>query len=137
MILLDYAARPGELLVARAKDGLYPLVDINFRVRSGKDTTWKSFSTATRRAPVHPLAASEHTLAAADLAPTLPADVPLTVKRYWQSAGGQLVLRFELTNKTTASIEIGALGIPMIFNNILQDKHLDEAHTDKIGRAHG
>src|SRR3546814_4168654 len=77
MILLDDAARPGERLVARAKDGLYHLGDINFRVRSGKDTTWKSFSTATRRAPVHPLAASEHTLAAADLAPTLPADVPL------------------------------------------------------------
>lgn len=126
----DYT--PDERLEARAKDGLYHLGDINFRVRSDGDTVWKSFSTATKRAPVDPLAASEYTLAAADLAPTLPADVPLAVKRYWQSVDGHLVLRFELTNKTAAPLEIGALGIPMIFNNILQDKPLDEAHADNV-----
>lgn len=126
----DYT--PDEWLEARAKDGLYHLGDLNFRMRSAKDTAWRSFSTAAKRMPVTPLAASGHILAAADLAPTLPADVPLAVKRYWQSVDGNLVLRFELTNKTAAPLEIGALGIPMIFNNILQDKHLDEAHTDNV-----
>ena len=126
----DYT--PDERLEARAKDGLYHLGDINFRIRSDGQTAWQSYSTATKRAPVIPFAASGQTLAAADLAPTLPADVPLSVKRYWQSVNGHLVLRFELTNKTAAVLEIGALGIPMIFNNILQDKHLDEAHADNV-----
>src|SRR5690606_18650961 len=121
-----------ERLEARAKDGLYHLGDLNFRVRSDGDTAWRSFSTAAKRAPVAPLAASGYILAAADLAPTLPADVPLAVKRYWQSVDGHLVLRFELANNTAAPLEIGALGIPMIFNNILQDKHLDEAHADNV-----
>src|SRR5690606_12462178 len=121
-----------ERLEARAKDGLYHLGDLNFRVRSDGDTAWRSFSTAAKRAPVATLAASGYILAAADLAPTLPADVPLAVKRYWQSVDGHLVLRFELANKTAAPLEIGALGIPMIFNNILQDKHLDEAHADNV-----
>ncbi len=126
----DYT--PDERLEARAKDGLYHLGDINFRIRSSQHATWSSYSTATKRTPVIPLAATGHTLAAADLGPTLPSDVPLAVKRYWQSVNGHLVLRFELTNQTETALEIGSLGIPMIFNNILQDKHLDEAHADNV-----
>jgi len=126
----DYT--PDERLEARAKDGLYHLGDINFRVRSDKDTAWQSFSTAAKRVPVIPVTASGQTLAAADLAPSLPENAPLAVTRYWQSVDGNLVLRFDLTNKTAAPLEIGGLGIPMIFNNILQDKHLDEAHADNV-----
>ena len=126
----DYT--PDERLEARAKDGLYHLGDINFRVRFDNDTAWRSFSTASKRAPVIPVAATGQTLAAANLGPTLPADAPLGVTRYWQTVDGNLVLRFDLTNKTAAPLEIGGLGIPMVFNNILQDKHLDEAHADNV-----
>src|SRR5690606_30987717 len=89
----DYT--PHERLEARAKDGLYHLGDINFRVKTDRQTSWQSYSTATKRAPVIALTATGHTLAAANLSPTLPADVPLAVKRYWQSVNGDLVLRFE------------------------------------------
>lgn len=126
----DYT--PDERLEVRAKDGLYQLGDINFRVRTGASGDWQSFSSAAKRAPVIPLSASGSILAAADLAPTLPNDVPLAVKRFWQNDDGHLILRFELTNKTTHDIEIGALGIPLIFNNILEGKHLDEAHADNV-----
>lgn len=126
----DYT--PHERLEARAKDGLYHLGDINFRVKTDRQTSWQSYSTATKRAPVIALTATGHTLAAANLSPTLPADVPLAVKRYWQSVNGDLVLRFELTNETETALEIGSLGIPMVFNNILQDKSLDEAHADNV-----
>ncbi len=126
----DYT--PDERLEARAKDGLYHLGDINFRIRTDGNADWQSYSTASKRAPVIPLAATGQTLAAADLGPTLPENTPLTVKRYWQSVNDNLVLRFELTNKTGSALEIGSLGIPMIFNNILQDKSLDEAHADNV-----
>lgn len=126
----DYT--PNERLEARAKDSLYHLGDINFRVRSDQQTPWQAYSTAAKRVPVIPLTAAGQTLMAADLGPTLPPDVPLAVKRYWQSIASQLVLRFELTNKTEADLEIGSLGIPLIFNNILQDKNLDEAHADNV-----
>ena len=126
----DYT--PDERLETRAKDGLYHLGDINFRVRTTENSDWQSYSTATKRATVVPLQPQGQTLAAADLAPSLPSDAPLGVTRYWQSVNGQLVLRFDLTNKTASPLEIGALGIPMIFNNILQDKHLDEAHADNV-----
>ncbi|MFC3198624.1 DUF5695 domain-containing protein [Parapedobacter deserti] len=126
----DYT--PAERLEARAKDGLYHLGDINMRVRTGAQMPWQSYATATKRAPVIPLPATGDTFAASDLTPTLPSDVPLAVKRFWQSVDGMLVLRFELTNTTNSAIEIGSLGIPMVFNNILQDKSLDEAHADNV-----
>lgn len=126
----DYT--PSERLEARAKDGLYHLGDINLRIQSTPGGNWQSFSTASKRAPVIALPQSGNTLAAADLAPTLPTDIPVGIKRYWQLIDGYLVLRFEISNKTSHPLEIGSLGIPMIFNNILQDKHLDEAHADNV-----
>lgn len=126
----DYT--PDERLATRAKDGLYHLGDINFRVRIGSSGDWKAYSTVTKRAPVKPLPSGTNTLAAADLAPSLPTDVPVDVKRLWQTVDGHLILRFQLTNKTGQAIEIGSLGIPLIFNNILEGKHLDEAHADNV-----
>ena len=75
------------------------------------------------------LPTSAQTLAAADLTPTLPADCPVQVTRSWALDGGRLVLRFELKNKTAEPVRIGALGIPMIFNNVLNNRSLDQAHT--------
>ena len=39
------------------------------------------------------------------------------------------MLRFELKNKSSEAVQIGALGIPMIFNNVLNERSLDEAHA--------
>lgn len=128
--VFDYT--PDERLETRAKDGLYHLGDINLQVRDTGSDTWKTYSTAAKRAPVSALPAGGNILAAADLTPTLPAEMPLAVKRFWESADEALILSFELQNRSQEAIEIGSLGIPMIFNNILQDKHLDEAHSDNV-----
>lgn len=128
--LFDYT--PDEWLEARDKDGLYHLGDINLRVRTIDNPVWQAYSTATKRSPVTPITVAGNTLAAADLTPTLPADAPFRVRRYWQSVASGLVLRFEVTNTGVKPLEIGSLGIPMIFNNILQNKSLEEAHADNI-----
>lgn len=123
---------PSDRLESRNKDGFYHLGDLNLRLRSGDGGEWKRYSTAAKRAPVQALSQGGNVLAVADLANTLPADIPLQVKRYWELSDGQLVLRFELQNKTDKIIEIGSLGIPMVFNNILQEKSLDEAHAQNV-----
>jgi len=122
---------PGDRLEIRDKDGLYHLGDINLRLRTG-DGAWKQYSTAAQRAPVTPIAPTGNILAGADLANTLPDDLPVSVKRFYEIDQEQLVLRFEISNKTSSTVEIGALGIPMIFNNILQGKSLDEAHAENV-----
>ncbi len=125
----DFDFTPGDLLVARSRDGYYHLGDIDLRLRVGDSGEWKSYSTALLRTPVRALPTPDQVLAAADLAPTLPAEIPLQVTRTWGLEGGNLVLRFTLKNKTSQSVQIGALGIPMIFNNVLNDRSLEQAHA--------
>lgn len=120
---------PGDLLVERSKDGYFHLGDITLRLRIGKSGDWQNYSTATARTPVTSLPSSPGILASADLTPTLPSDFPLQIIRTWLLEDGKLVLRFELKNKKSEPIEIGALGIPMIFNNILNNRSLGEAHA--------
>ena len=120
---------PGDLLVERSQDKYFHLGDITLRLREGASGDWKNYSTATSRAPVTPLSASATVLAASDLAPTLPSDIPLQVTRMWTLEDGHLVLRFTLKNKSSQPVEIGALGIPMVFNNVLNNRSLEEAHA--------
>ena len=122
---------PGDRLEIRDKDGMYHLGDINIRIKQ-TNSTWISYSTATKRAAITPLKTSETILAAADLANTLPKDIPVKINRYYELDGDDLVLRFEIKNISANKIEIGALGIPMIFNNILEGKSLDEAHMQNV-----
>jgi len=123
---------PNDRLIQRSRDGLYHLGDLNLRLRQTGGTEWKRYSTAAKRADVEKLNASGKVLAAANLAATLPADIPLEVIRYWETSGGNLVLRFELKNRSEETVEIGALGIPMIFNNILEGKTLDQTHAANV-----
>jgi hypothetical protein len=125
----DFDFTPGDLLVARSKDGYFHLGDITLRLRAGSSGDWKNFSTSIARTPVKPLPVSKAVLAAADLTPTLPTDFPLQITRSWGLESGKLVLQFVLKNKSAETVQIGALGIPMIFNNVLNERSLEEAHA--------
>lgn len=128
----DFDFTPSDSLKVRSANGLYHLGDLNLQLRWGKDREWKKYRTAAERNPVKTLKVSGNVLAAADLSPTLPADIPLNVTRYWEKQDGQLVLRFVLKNTGKEAVEIGGLGIPMIFNNILEGKTLEQAHGHNV-----
>ena len=120
---------PGDMLVERSQNGYYQLGDITLRVRSGGASEWKNFTTAVERKPVAALPAAAPVLAVADLTPALPADCPVQVTRTWALHGGKLSLTFGLKNTAGEPVEIGALGIPMIFNNIITGRNLTQAHA--------
>lgn len=122
---------PGDRLEIRDKDGLYHLGDINLRIKK-TNGTWKSYSTAAKRATVQPLEVSSDILAGADLSNTLPNDIPVSINRYYELDRDHLVIRFEIRNTSDQSIEIGALGVPMVFNNILEGKSLVETHAQNV-----
>ncbi|TRZ43793.1 hypothetical protein DMZ48_08770 [Robertkochia solimangrovi] len=122
---------PSDRLEIRDKDTLYQLGDLNFRLRT-TNGDWKSYSTSYKRGAVSPLEVKGATLAAADLTGTLPSGLPVRIERYYEKEGNHLVMRFEISNISEQEIEIGALGIPMIFNNILEGKSLDETHAQNV-----
>ncbi|HEY1579220.1 MAG TPA: DUF5695 domain-containing protein [Terracidiphilus sp.] len=123
----DFA--PAELLAARSTDGYYHLGDLDLRLRQSGQTDWKGYSTAWHRNPVQTLAPHPGELLRQNLKSTLPTDFPLQIIRVWAVENGKLVLRFILKNSSDNSIEIGALGIPLIFDNIISGKSLEEAHA--------
>ncbi len=125
----DYT--PDELLKNRARDNFYHLGDINLTIRPLGETTWSRYSSAQKRSAINPLMPSGDILAAGDMAPTLDG-IPLHVIRSWEQDNGDLVLRFTITNVTKKAYEIGGLGIPMVFNNNMDWKNLDSAHTDNV-----
>ena len=123
---------PGDRLEERASNRFYHLGDINIGLRSG-NSEWEYYSTARNRKDVEVIAsAAPQTLLAADLAATLPDSIPLRVVRHWEKDGASLVLRFALTNTSQLPVEIGALGIPMVFNNNSNGKSLDLAHAESV-----
>lgn len=125
---LTFDFTPADRLAQRAADGFHHLGDINMRLRTETTGEWRDFSTATARQPVTTIPSSGRTLASADLAATLPADIPLKVTRSWQMHNGTLALTFELTNRTATPVEIGALGLPVVFNNLITGRNLEQAH---------
>jgi len=124
----DFDFTPADQLPKRAGDHFFQLGDLTVRLRESGDGEWQNYSTASERRPVIALPATDQALAAADLAPTLPQDCPLHVMRTWALDQGKLVLKFELKNKSSAPVQIGALGIPLIFNNYITGRSLADAH---------
>jgi len=122
----DFA--PASHFAKRLGNGFYRLGDIDLRVRTAGETGWRDASTAFKREPVTPLADTAGVLAAADITASLGDDFPLRVSRQWTQSNGHLVLRFTLTNPGDKPVEIGGLGLPMIFDNIITGRELDQAH---------
>jgi hypothetical protein len=123
---MDYT--PGDRLKERSADSFYHLGDLDLRLRSEEEKDWKDFSTAHERQPVR-VTSAEGGKFSADLAPTLPAGIPLTITRTWSVQNGELSLSFLLTNRTDQLVHIGGLGIPLVFNNIMNGKKLDQAYA--------
>lgn len=119
---------PGGREAERAGDGYVHVGDIHLRVRA-PGGPWRDFSSAHQRQPIRPLPAGGAVLAAADITASLGAGSPLKVERRWVSERGGLTLRFVLTNTSKAAVEIGGLGLPMVFDNIITDRSLEEAHA--------
>lgn len=119
---------PGGRDAERQGDGYVHLGDLHLRLRTGGGG-WLDFSSSMRR-PLRVLPTTAKELAAADITGTMGAGLPLSVERRWSHEGEALVLRFVLSNTSSQAIEIGALGLPMVFDNILTDRSLEEAHAE-------
>ena len=115
---------PADRFDKRSGNGFHHVGDLILRVRTGSES-WKDYDTAADRKPVQPLPVSGQTLAAADVSPP---DIPLQITRSWVNEDGRLALHFEIRNKSNTPVQIGALGIPVVFNNMLTGRTLEQAH---------
>lgn len=128
----DFDFLPSNLAKQRRGSGYAHLGDLTLRLRTAGGP-WQDFSSYRLRAPIKPLATDGNELAAADISLTMAtstsAKLPLRVTRRWRADGRSLVLTFSLTNTSTAAVEIGGLGMPLVFDNILTGRTLEQAHS--------
>ncbi|MGN6376126.1 MAG: DUF5695 domain-containing protein [Sphingomonas sp.] len=112
----------------RACDGYMHIGDLNVRLRL-PGGTWHDFASSQHRVPVAPLRTADGVLAAADITATMGPGIPLRVTRSWRRESDALELQFQLTNRADQPVEIGGLGMPMVFDNVLTGRSLEQAHA--------
>ncbi|APA14501.1 hypothetical protein SS1G_06426 [Sclerotinia sclerotiorum 1980 UF-70] len=115
--LTTFDFSPFDVLSQRSQNGNYHVGDITLRYRAVGDSSWTSVDSAAERAAV-----TSTGVTSANLAPTLPSGIPLSITRAWSISGADINLNFTITNQGTSSIEIGALGFPIEFNSIFTDR---------------
>lgn len=134
---------PTWLEAQRSGNGFNHLGDLHLRVRVGRDGPWRDFTSANTRGAIRVLPAGGSVLAAADITASMGSSPPFRVERRWVNEDGVLALRFTIVNTSGAPMEIGVLGMPMVFDNVITDRDLQTAHqhasfTDPyIGRDAG
>lgn len=122
---------PSGRAAERKGDGYVQIGDLHLRTRTA-GAPWRDFSSALHRRPVRPLAEHRNVLSAADITASMGDAVPLAVERRWLDESGALALRFTLSNRGSVPVEVGALGMPMVFDNIITDRTLEQAHAEAV-----
>jgi hypothetical protein len=122
---LDYT--PGDRSKERSADTFYHLGDLDLRMRASGTATWTDVSTAFHRVPVTNVAANDARFSG-DVTASLPSGTPVKVVRTWAVEGGDIVLRFAVINTGAKALELGGVGIPMVFNNIMNERTLDQSY---------
>jgi len=115
---------PFDYISRRARNSQYHWGDVILRYREVNTATWLEANSATSRKPVTQL--QTNALSAGSLTRTLPLALPLNITREWIDTGGDLALRFTLTNTGKTSLEIGSLGFPAEFNSIFTGRSAEK-----------
>ena len=119
----------------RKIEGMNYLGDINLQWKNMADTSWYNYSSAKHRLGNKIIKSSDNKIFSQSTI-NLPDAAASTfqIKRSWErnNVGGKdgFVLKFTVKNISNRSIEIGGLGFPLIFNNILHGQSLEQAHHE-------
>ncbi len=119
---------PSNRAAERRGDGYVHVGDVHMRLRLGGGA-WQDYASARHRQPIRPLPVAGAVLARADITATMGAGFPLTVERAWVRQDGAPAMRLTIANPGRRAVEIGGLGLPMVFDNIITDRSLEQAHA--------
>ncbi|MEO8778112.1 MAG: DUF5695 domain-containing protein, partial [Rhodanobacter sp.] len=125
---VDFDFVPDDQESKRQGNGYDHLGDIELRLRTAGGA-WQDYSSAFHKSQVRALPAHGDVLAVADLSACFPQGMPLNIRRTWVVSEGTLSLRFVLTNRSSLPVEVGGLGLPMVFDNILTGRSAEQAYT--------
>jgi hypothetical protein len=111
---------PSDVFSSRNGVGNYHTGDVTLRWRSEGQSAWKEIDTAAQRATGPTSTNSSDSLLSSSFSGlTANYTESLNVTRNWREDGGDLVLQVTIANPNKEStVELGAFGFPIEFNNI-------------------
>ncbi len=117
---------PADRFTQRIMPPYYHLGDFTLRARTGSNP-WVSYSSAQSRDIIEPTVVDANNVIT-NIPLVLSGSINLNVRRIWSTDGGNLTLRFEITNNSAQTVELGSFGAAMVFNNVLTGRSLQQAH---------
>ncbi|KAF2149092.1 hypothetical protein K461DRAFT_288427 [Myriangium duriaei CBS 260.36] len=113
---------PSDYFQYRNGNGNYHTGDLGLRFRTGTSGSWTTVETAQNR-QANTAVTQKNGVYQSNLNAALPAAKGvLDVSRVWAQVSGDLTLSFTITNVASSSVQIGALGMPIEFNNIFYNR---------------
>lgn len=110
---------PSDVFELRNGPGQYHTGDLTFRYRWDNGSDWQDADTAALRLNTSSFLAAEPALLNTSLNPQLPQLTNgIEVFRTWATLEGDLTLEFTIQNTEARPLELGAVGMPIEFNNI-------------------
>lgn len=118
---------PSDYFHYRNDDGQYHTGDLTIQFRSTGDSTWSSADTSILRQEATVSSTQRNGAIVSELNDALHNSTDtLNVTRAWRMDQGDLTLEFEIENIAASTVEIGALGFPIEFNNIFTNRTATE-----------
>lgn len=117
---------PSDYFSLRNGVGNYHTGDITLRWRTQGQSEWNDLDTSAQR-DTNPKTstASSNSLLHSSFDNVYP-DAPISINRDWMMEDGDLVLQATITSKNSSTVELGAFGFPIEFNNIFTNRTADE-----------
>ncbi|KAK3676300.1 hypothetical protein LTR78_004051 [Recurvomyces mirabilis] len=120
---LSFDYSPSDFYHYRDGAGQYHTGDLTLRYRALGESDWTDADTAAIRQNGTDGQASTTGLLTTDLINQLPGLAKgIKVTRSWSQQDGDLTLSFTIDNTGAESIELGSVGIPIVFNNIFSNR---------------
>lgn len=117
---------PSDYFSLRNAAGNYHTGDITLRWRSQGQTEWNEVDTSAQRT-TNPQTTTENSssLLHSSFDNVYP-NIPISITRDWMMEDGDLVLQATIASKNASTVELGAFGFPIEFNNIFTNRTADE-----------
>ncbi|KAK4508188.1 hypothetical protein PRZ48_001926 [Zasmidium cellare] len=117
---------PSDYFSLRNGVGNYHTGDITLRWRIQGQAEWNDVDTSAQR-DTNPQATTGNSssLLHSTFDNVYP-DIPVSISRDWTTQDGDLVLQATVKNKNASTVELGAFGFPIEFNNIFTNRTADD-----------
>lgn len=117
---------PSDYFSLRNGVGNYHTGDITLRWRTQGQAEWNNVDTSAQRDTSPQTTTGNGSSLLQSIFDDVYPNIPISISREWTTQDGDLVLQATVKSKNASTVELGAFGFPIEFNNIFTNRTADE-----------